>query len=144
MAEVNEIAAYIQRRRLETPVRFSQINQCWERGELNFLWASAHDLQPPVPTVEQIDALASELYADAGFKALRLATFLNSPDGQLISDAVGLVVPLGPEYDLWVAAMQRGAQMQHAEGPKPAARFALAATVAFLVLALLAVATKEG
>jgi hypothetical protein len=143
MAEVSEIAAYIQRKKLETPARFSPFNQFWERGELNFLWASGHDLQLPDPATEQIEALASELYEDAGFKALRLATFLNSPDGQLIAEAVGLVLPLGPDYDLWVAAMQRAAQMQYVEGSKPAARFALAASGAFLVLVLLAVAAKE-
>jgi hypothetical protein len=136
MASKDQVAAYIQKKRLPAMgVGFA--GTTWQQSELSMLWSDGIELQPPPPSSDDVQALANELYADAGFRALQLATFLNSPDGKLIAEAVGLIVPFGPEYDLWVAAMQRAAQMQYAEGPKPAGRLALAVTamvVGFFIL----------
>jgi hypothetical protein len=69
---------------------------------------------------------------------LQLATFMNAPDSKLIAEGVGMVIGFQPEYDLWVRAMQRAAQMQFTEGSTPAGRVALAATAVFFVIAGLA------
>lgn len=47
----------------------------------------------PYPSAEQI---AGELLTDSEFQALRLATWLRSPDGELIAEAVALVISPPP------------------------------------------------
>jgi hypothetical protein len=80
----------------------------------------------PYPTVEQI---ADELLEDSEFQALRLATWLRSPDGELIAKAVALVVPPAnrSEFKLVVGALQFAADMQYQQGgARRAGAFALA------------------
>jgi hypothetical protein len=77
------------------------------------------DLAPPFrepyPAADQV---AEELLAESEFKALRLATLLRSPDGELIADAVELILPpvYRSEFELAVEAMQLAADMQYEEG----------------------------
>lgn len=136
MATRDQVAAFIQKKRT-AGTSFSVAGVLWRQDELSNLWSESLGFQPLPPTTGQVEMLASELYADAEFRALQLATFLDSPDGRLIAEAVGLVVPLGPEYDLWLAAMRRAAEMQYTEGAKPAGRLALAMTAMAIGLFIL-------
>ena len=62
-------------------------------------------------TAEQ---LGEELLHSAAFAALRLGTFLGTPDGRLIAEGVSLVIPpiYKFEYDLTVKALTHAAQRQ--------------------------------
>lgn len=99
------------------------------------------DLAPPFrephPDAEQI---AEELVAESEFQALHLATWLRSPDGEMIADAVALVLPPAyrSEYELAVEAMQSAAEMQYEEGASQrlAGGFALFVVGAFGLTAL--------
>jgi hypothetical protein len=136
MSTRDQVAAYIQKLRA-AGTGYGVAAALWRQDELSYLWGGELGLEPPPASADVVDALAGQLYADAEFRALQLATFLNSPDGKLIAEAVGLVVPLGPEYDLWLAAMRRAAEMQYTEGAKPAGRFALALTAMVVGLFIL-------
>jgi hypothetical protein len=65
----------------------------------------------PLPTVEQI---AADLVKDAGFRALQLGRFFKTPTGQVVTEAVELVIPraLSPEFALIVDALALGAAIQ--------------------------------
>jgi hypothetical protein len=99
------------------------------------------DLAPPFrepyPDAEEI---AGELLAESEFQALRLATWLRSPDGELIADAVALALPPAyrSEYELAVEAMQLAAEMQYEGGASErlAGGFALFVVGVFGVTAL--------
>jgi hypothetical protein len=69
----------------------------------------------PYPTVE---SMARELLEDSEFRALRLADWLRSPDGQLIAEAVSLVIPADGrlEYELAVEALRLAAELQPEQG----------------------------
>jgi hypothetical protein len=69
----------------------------------------------PYPSPEQI---AGELLGDSEFQALRLATWLSSPDGELIAEAVAMVISPAtrPEFELAVDALQLAAEMQYERG----------------------------
>jgi hypothetical protein len=91
-------------------------------------------LAPDLPTVE---GFAAELLADAEFRALGLGSWLGTPDGQLIADAVGQVIP--PTYHevfglavdgLQLAAAQRVADQRKAGG------LALAVVVGSVLIAM--------
>lgn len=62
--------------------------------------------------------LAARLIEDEEFRALRLATWLSTPDGRLIAEAVGLLVApvYRQEYELIVGALKIAAQIQYEEG----------------------------
>jgi hypothetical protein len=144
MATRDQIAAYIQKKRAAGSGFGLGLGRTpWLQDELNYLWGRGFGFEPPAASAEAVDGLASELYTDAEFRALQLATFFSSPDGKLIAEAVGLVLPLGPEYDLWVAAMQHAAQMQYTEGPKAAGRFALAITAMVVSLFVLGALVRD-
>jgi hypothetical protein len=135
MATAQEIAAFVGKRRMQPP-SFLVVPELGMN--LDFLgWGT------PKPVVDPMEELAQQLYSDAEWKALRLATFMNAPDGKLIAEGVGTVIGFQPEYDLWVKAMQRAAQMQYTEGSKPAGRLALAATAVFIVIAGVAVMGRQ-
>lgn len=92
----------------------------------------APPFREPYPSAEEI---ASELLADSEFQALRLATWLRSPDGELIAEAVALVIPpvYRPEFHLAVEALHVAATIQYEEGApqRTAGAFALAVVTAF-------------
>ena len=136
MATAHEIARFVARKRLQPGPSFVSLPDFGNRWETMFN-------APQLPMADPVEELAQRLYADAEWKALQLATFINAPDGKLISEAVGMVIPFQPEYDLWVNAMQRAAQMQYTEGSKPAGRFALAATVVLIVIVGLATIGRQ-
>ena len=70
------------------------------------------------------EALGAALADDVGFRAIELGTWLTTPDGSLIAESVGQIIPAAyrPEYQLVVdglkfaADRQRGAGWQRALG----------------------------
>jgi hypothetical protein len=85
-----------------------------------------YSLRPPAAMAYQIapDDLATELLETVGFRALNLGSWLNTPDGELITAAIGLLAP--PPYDIDMrlladalkiaATKQRTAQLDKAVG----------------------------
>jgi hypothetical protein len=63
-------------------------------------------------------ALGNALAAEVGFQALRLGTWLNTPDGDLIASATGQLLPpqYRPEYQFVVDALQFAASKQRTAG----------------------------
>ncbi|MGN6663942.1 MAG: hypothetical protein ACTHK6_07050 [Solirubrobacterales bacterium] len=110
--------------------RFIQGNPALRR--LIIFRQMAPPFREPYPSVQE---LADELLADSEFEALRLATWLRSPDGKFIAEAVALVIPPAyrPEFDLAVEALQLAAAMQYEEGApqRVAGGFALAVVAIF-------------
>jgi hypothetical protein len=92
------------------------------------------------PTLERatVDELAQQLVESAEFKALNLGTWLGTADGQLILQAIGMISsPLyRQDAELFAAALQHAAQMQHEIGRKRAGRLALVAVIAFVAVVL--------
>lgn len=66
----------------------------------------------------EVEQLGGALAADAGFRALELGTWLNSPDGAFIAEAVGQVLPPSyrPEYRFVVEALKFAASRQRSDG----------------------------
>jgi hypothetical protein len=87
------------------------------------------------PTVQE---LADELSTDAEFRALQLADFFNSPNGELIAAGVRLVIPeaYAADFGLFVEAMKLAAQSQRRVGPKLAGLAAATIIAAFIASAL--------
>jgi hypothetical protein len=75
-------------------------------------------IQPPVASRTTSAELARDLLANAEFRALQLGTWLNKPDAELITAAVGAIAP--PPYrediELLVDALKLAAQAQRGEG----------------------------
>ena len=80
----------------------------------------------PTPSPKH-ETLAKELVADAEFRSLLLGTWLGTTDGELISEAVGMVIPpwSKPQYDFVVGGLRLAAQMQQQEGQQKAGQIAL-------------------
>jgi hypothetical protein len=72
---------------------------------------SRYGLGAPLITVEQ---LATNLLVDTEWQSLRLGTWLGTTDGQIISNAVAIVIPptYRPEYNLVVDGLKLAAQLQ--------------------------------
>jgi hypothetical protein len=70
---------------------------------------------PAMASTYTAQQIADRLFADAEFKALRLGTFLNTPDGRLLVAAVEALAPPPYQEDiaLLVEALQLAAKMQH-------------------------------
>lgn len=67
---------------------------------------------------EEAQSLRLALADDAGFQALELGTWLNSPDGAFIAEAVGQVLSpaFRPEYQLVVDGLKFAANHQRVAG----------------------------
>lgn len=89
-----------------------------------------------LPTARQ---LADEFLNDADFRALQLGTWLRTPDGAALADAVVLVIP--PEYrtvfNLAVEGLKLAADAQAQGDRNNAAKLAGGVVLAGLCLALL-------
>ena len=119
MATKEEIAAF-----LEQHVRFA------------YPYAFGYRLgRPQPPSVEEF---AHQLLEIAGFRALRLGSWLGTTDGQAITEAVEMVTP--PLYcqdvEFLVAALRYAAEVQHTEGQRKAGQFALVGVVIAAVMFL--------
>ncbi|HEX9774439.1 MAG TPA: hypothetical protein VGB83_02510 [Actinomycetota bacterium] len=92
-----------------------------------------------LPTAED---LARKIVADGEFLALRLGTWLRTPDGEVIAKAVSLVLPppgLSVEFNLMVEALKLAAQLQHeAARQKVAGPLALTGLVGLVVVGAVA------
>jgi hypothetical protein len=87
-------------------------------------------------TYYNAESLGQALAADATFQALRLGGWLNTPDGEFISKAVGAFMPwpYHPAYKLLVDGLREAARLQQ-QGKRQAA--ANTATVTLLVGAVM-------
>lgn len=100
-----------------------------------FDWNGLHRNQNLWP----LEKFVEELLSDAEFRSLQLSTWLGTTDGEIISDAVGLVIlPIyRPEYKFFVEGLKLAAIAQQKEGQKVAARIALgvagAGSLVFLI-----------
>ena len=85
---------------------------------------------------DEAEALGAALADDAGFRAIQLGTWLNSPDGEFISEAVGQVLPPNyrPEYQLVVDALKFAAARQHDVGVQRAVGVGVLAVLAVIAL----------
>jgi hypothetical protein len=80
-------------------------------------YGHAWHIQPTMSSAYTSEHIAEALLADAEFRALRLGTWLNTPSGELVAEAVTELAP--PPYqddiDLLIQALQLAAQRQQAE-----------------------------
>ena len=83
--------------------------------------------------------LAEALLQDAEFRALRLGTWLGTPEGEILSRAVMKAIPsvTQPEFQLVVSALKLAAEMQRTQGQERAGLFALSAVLVGATLAYL-------
>lgn len=88
----------------------------------------------PLPTTEQF---AKDLLADAEFRSLQLGTWLGTTNGEVITTAVGMVIPpiYKPEFDLAVDGLKRAARLQQNEGQQVAGKVAVSVVGAGLITA---------
>jgi len=81
-------------------------------------WYSYSRWEQPVATQVTSAQLAENLVRSAEFRALQLGTWLNKPDGELITAAVEAITP--PPYrqdiELITDALKLAAQQQRGEG----------------------------
>jgi hypothetical protein len=86
----------------------------------------------------EAEALGSALANDVGFQAMRLGTWLNTPDGALIETAVAQVLPPGfsPEYQLVIDALRFAATKQRQAGWQRAAGIRSLAGLGLLAMML--------
>jgi len=72
------------------------------------------DLGGTTKTYYDAETLGQALAADATFQALRLGGWLNTPDGEFISEAVGAFMPwpYHPAYKLLVDGLREAARLQ--------------------------------
>ena len=88
------------------------------------------------PSARNADQVAAELLADAEFRALKLGTWLNTPDGEFVAAAVTTLTPplYKPDVEVLIKALQTAAKQQQSEARKTLA--AGAAVVGVLALAV--------
>lgn len=91
------------------------------------------------PFVRSADQVAAELLADAEFRALKLGTWLSTPDGEFLAAAATALTPpiYKPDVEVLIKALQLAAKQQQSE-----ARKTLAAGTAVAAVLALAVATS--
>jgi hypothetical protein len=96
---------------------------------MNFYWRQAE--------VPNLQALAEELLSDADFRAIQLGTWLNTPNGELISGVVLqlLPYPYSGEAKLLIEALELAAKMQRTNGNRRVRILAGAAVLALIALA---------
>ena len=123
-----------------TDERSSQIADFLER-RLTFLpspgrqfrgWNTFDTVQ--LPTVEQF---AAALLQDAEFRSLQLGSWLGTTNGEIIEEAVGMVITpvYVPEYELAVDGLKLAVQIQQQEGKQAAGKYLLIILGAGLIAA---------
>jgi hypothetical protein len=91
----------------------------WPRVYYSPAYTLASRFRPPLMAdVHTAQEIAAHLFADAEFRALQLGTWLNTPNGQLITAAVEAIAP--PPYredvQLLIEAVTLAAKMQQDAG----------------------------
>jgi hypothetical protein len=124
-----ELSAYLQRAASNASYGHSHY---WVNVLLGPGWSS-----------ETVEALAESFLADAEFRALRLGTWLTTPDGRVVAATVehALPYPYRQYSQLFVLAITRAAESQAAHERDKARNLVLAAGG---VLVLVAVAVIGG
>jgi hypothetical protein len=107
----------------------------WPRPELMARFSA-----PAVAASRTAEEIAEELLADGEFRALKLGTFLNTPDGQMTAAAVKAITPAPYKLDveLLIEALQLAGRRQHDEAQKAVGAALVLALGAAAVAALLA------
>lgn len=107
MATQEQIASFIARRVTVGRVQ-PGINLYWYYR----FWAPPYS--GPLPAAQQI---ANDFVAHTEFQALQLGGLFNTATGQLIEQAVEMVIPraLAPEFDLIVAGLKLAADLQRGQ-----------------------------
>jgi hypothetical protein len=98
-------------------------------------WPHAvHQQLPP------LDEFRQELLEDAEFRALQLGDWLRTTDGQVIAEAVSMVIPpaYGPAYELAVQGLTLAAEDQAQEGREAAGAVALVTLLVVAAIVLVA------
>ena len=130
MTKQEQIAAFVDEH-ISFPRRPYSILGGWEEGT----WYDALVSPQPRPTPEE---LAHGLLANAEFRGLQLGTWLNTPDGQVIAEAVELVAPpfYRQDIELLVQALQLAAQLQRQGGQQRAKIFSLLGVAAVTAIGI--------
>lgn len=128
MAQKEAVAAYIAAHPTFAPYMQPHI-----RPRMAMAYLQDHSY---LPTAEE---LAEEFLNDTDFRALQLGTWLRTPDGAAIAEAVVLVIPTEyrPVFNLAVDGLKLAADAQAHGDRKNAAKFAGAVVVTAICLALL-------
>jgi hypothetical protein len=88
----------------------------WPRYE-HYGYGWGWNMQPSVASRHTASEIAKAMLADAEFRALKLGTWLNTPDGELLAAAVTTLAPPPYQEDaqLLIEALQLAAQQQQAD-----------------------------
>jgi hypothetical protein len=103
LQQERQLVAYLRAHpRLQPYVQLASVG-AWPRSDAG------------LPSAEEF---ARELLGDAEFRALKLGTWLGTPDGEAVSEAVAQVIPAeyGPVFTLTVDALKLAAADQTKEG----------------------------
>ena len=87
-----------------------------------------HAFRPPGwQTLPSLEGLAAELVGTSEFRALKLGSWLGSTDGQVIEQALHVVIPpaFKPQYELVLGGLRLAAKLQRQHGTRVAGRVAL-------------------
>jgi hypothetical protein len=97
-------------------------------------------------SAETVEALAETFLADADFQALRLGTWLGTPEGRVITATVehGLPYPYRQYSQLFVLALTRAAQLQAAPEQDKARKRMLAVAGGAVILAAATLLGRSG
>jgi hypothetical protein len=122
VAKCSQIADFLRRR-----VTFAQYVSSYPWGPMYGHWQ-------PLPATEQF---AKDLLADTEFRSLQLGSWLGTTDGEVITTAVGMVIPpiYKPEFDLAVDGLRLAARLQQQEGLQVAGKVAVSVVGASLITA---------
>ncbi len=129
MTKQEEIAAFLDQhvQRCITP---------WASYSYPYRGAYGYSFIPrPRSTAEE---LGQHFYEMAEFKALGLGSWLGTTEGQIITEAVGMLAPplYRDDVDFLVSALQYAALLQQVEGRRQAGNVALGVIGVALILAL--------
>lgn len=128
----NQLAAFID----NNPKLFPKIPIKTSINLYGIFDCSGFVAQRQFSTSEQ---LADELVRNSEFLIIHLGTWLNTPDGDVIETAVGMMIsPLyAPEYQLAIDGLKLAAQNQNAMGIQRAQNVVLAGLIVAVAIRLL-------
>jgi hypothetical protein len=89
----------------------------WPRYAQSYGYGWGWNMQPSMASQHTASEIAKALLADAEFRVLKLGTWLNTPDGELLAAAVTALAPPPYQEDaqLLIEALQLAAQQQQAD-----------------------------
>lgn len=92
---------------------------------------------PPMADTYKAEDIAESMFAEAAFKAIKLGTVLNTPDGRLLVAAVEALTPLAyaKDVELLVAALRIAAGLQQAQARETVVKAVFGVAVAAVAVA---------